>query len=240
MAEQTPHQNTTFPLPAKEGSDGGEHLGHGYLATPESGSGPGVIVIQEWWGLTDHMRDVCDRLAALGFTALAPDLYGGWITHDGDEAGEMMQRLPAEEGARQLAGAVDHLLSLDAVTSATVGAIGFCMGGGFVLALAADQGAKVSAAVPFYGVGQAVPHAYDGVRAAIQGHYAEQDGMFPPEDARAQEEQIRRESGAEVEYFFYDAPHAFHNDENPQGNYRPEEATLAWSRAVEFLQAKVK
>ena len=240
LAGKTPHQNTTFPLPDKDPGQDGDQLGHGYLATPESGSGPGVIVIQEWRGLTDHIRDVCDRLAAEGFTALAPDLYGGWVAHDGDEAGEMMSKLPAEEGARQLAGAVDYLLSLDAVSSETVGTVGFCMGGGFVLALAAQQGDKISAAVPFYGVGQAVPEAYAGVRAAIQGHYAEQDGMFPPEKAREQERQIREESGAEVEYFFYDAPHAFHNDENPQGNYRPEQARLAWSRAVQFLQDKVK
>lgn len=240
MAGKTPHQNTTFTLPEKEGSDGGLNLGHGYLATPETGSGPGVIVIQEWWGLTDHVRDVCDRLAAEGFTALAPDLYGGWVAHDGEEAGEMMQNLPAEAGAHQLAGAVDYLLGLDSVTSKTVGTVGFCMGGGFVLALAAEQGEKVSAAVPFYGVGQAVPDSYAGVQAAVQGHYAELDSMFPPEDARAQEQQIREESGAEVDYHFYDAPHAFHNDENPQGNYRPEEAELAWSRTVQFLKDKVK
>jgi len=232
LAEKTPHQNVTFS------SAGGQ--AHGYLAVPESGQGPGVIVIQEWWGLTDHIRDVADRLAAEGFVALAPDLFGGWITHDGDEAGEMMSKLPEEEGARLLAGAVDYLLSSDKVTSRTVGTIGFCMGGGFVLALAAQQGERISAAVPFYGVGQGVPDSYEGVRAAIQGHYGEQDGFYPVEQARAQEEQIRRESGAEVEFYYYDAPHAFHNDENPMGNYRPEAAKLAWNRAVDFLKARVQ
>ncbi|MGG5753599.1 dienelactone hydrolase family protein [Zafaria sp. Z1313] len=231
MAEKTPHQNTAF--------DSAGTPAHGYLALPESGSGPGVIVIQEWWGLTDHIRDVADRLAAEGFVALAPDLYGGWITHDGDEAAEMMSRLPAEDGARLLAGAVDHLLSLDAVTSETVGAIGFCMGGGFVLALAAQQGPRVSAAVPYYGVGQAVPDSYARLTAAVQGHYAEQDGFYPVEQARAQEEQIRRESGADVEFFYYDAPHAFHNDANPQGNYRPEASRQAWERSLAFLHQHV-
>ena len=85
-----------------------------------------------------------------------------------------------------------------------------------------------------------MPESYASLTAAVQGHYAEQDSMFPPEDARAQEQQIREESGAEVEYFYYDAPHAFHNDENPQGNYRPEDAALAWSRTVGFLQDQVK
>jgi carboxymethylenebutenolidase len=232
LAEKTPHQNVSFA------SAGGE--AHGYLALPESGQGPGVIVIQEWWGLADHIRNVADRLAAEGFVALAPDLYGGWITHDGKEAAKMMSKLPEEEGARLLAGAVDYLLASDAVTSSTVGAIGFCMGGGFVLALAAQQGERIGAAIPFYGVGQAVPDSYTGVRAVVQGHYGEQDSSYPAEKARAQEEQIRRESGAKVEFFYYDAPHAFHNDENPQGNYRPEEAKLAWERSVSCLKANVK
>lgn len=240
MASKTPHQNVSFNLPTKDASRDGDQQGHGYLALPESGQGHGVIVIQEWWGLVDHIKDVCDRLAAEGFVALAPDLFGGWIAHDGDEAGEMMQNLPAEEGARQLAGAVDFLLGRDEVTSETVGAIGFCMGGGFVLALANQQGARVSAAVPFYGVGQGVPGDFSGVEAAVQGHYAERDQMFPVEKAREQEQQIREESGAEVEYFYYDADHAFHNDENPAGNYQEAEAKLAWGRAVSFLKEKVR
>lgn len=232
MAEQTPHQNVTFESAGREA--------HGYLAVPEDGTGPGVIVIQEWWGLTDHIRDIVDRLAALGFVALAPDLFGGRVTHDADEAGQMMSELPAEEGARLLAGATDYLLSREDVTSRTVGAIGFCMGGGFVLALAAQQGDKVSAAVPFYGVGQGVPDEYSKLTAAVQGHYALQDSMYPAEQARAQEEQIRRESGADVVFHFYDADHAFHNDENTAGNYAPEQAKLAWDRAVSFLRAHVK
>ncbi|MGJ9372385.1 dienelactone hydrolase family protein [Nesterenkonia sp. CF4.4] len=238
MSEQTPHQNTTFSLNGN-GTGTGEQTGHGYLALPESGSGPGVIVIQEWWGLTDHIKDVTDRLAAAGFVALAPDLYGGSITHDGDEAGEMMSKLPAEEGARLLAGATDHLLGLDAVTSATAGTIGFCMGGGFVLAMAAQQGDKISAAVPFYGVGQGVPESYTGVTAAVQGHYAEHDESYPVEQAREQEMQIRAESGAEVTYFYYDAGHAFHNDTNAIGTYDPQRAQLAWDRALTFLEEKV-
>lgn len=236
MSEQTPHQNTTFAItPSAEGPS----TGHGYLAVPESGSGPGVIVIQEWWGLTDHIKDIADRLSAAGFVALAPDLYGGRITHDGEEAGEMMSQLPAEKGAQLLAGATDYLLGLDSVTSETVGTIGFCMGGGFVLAMAAQQGDKVSAAVPFYGVGQGIPSSFTGLTAAVQGHYAEQDQNYPVEKAREQEEQIRAESGAEVTYYYYDAGHAFHNDENLIGTYDPEKAQLAWDRAVTFLRDTV-
>ena len=97
-----PAQNTTFP------SNGGQ--AHGYLAIPESGSGPGVIVIQEWWGLTDHIVDIANRLAGEGFVALAPDLFGGKTTHDSGEAGRLMSELPVDKAATDLAGAVDYLL----------------------------------------------------------------------------------------------------------------------------------
>ena len=98
-------QNVTFP------SNGG--TAHGYLAVPESGSGPGVVVIQEWWGLTTHITDVTDRFAAEGFVALAPDLFGGATTHDADEAGRLMSELPVDKAAQDLAGAVDFLLGHD-------------------------------------------------------------------------------------------------------------------------------
>lgn len=225
-------QNVTFA------SNG--HQAHGYLAVPESGSGPGVVVIQEWWGLDDHVADICDRLAAEGFVALAPDLYGGKVTHSSDQAGEWMMALPVEQAAKDLSGAVDYLLAHDAVTSATVGTVGFCMGGGFVLLLAKEKGDQVSAAVPFYGVGPAVPNTYEGLTAAVQGHYAENDGFYPVDQARAQEEQIRTETGAEVEFFYYPAGHAFHNDENKAGNYDAACAEQAWTRTLEFLRDRVR
>jgi carboxymethylenebutenolidase len=101
----------------------------GYLATPESGSGPGVIVLQEWWGLVDHIKDVADRFAAEGFVALAPDLYHGESTTSPDDAGKLMMALKIAETEKDLQGAITHLLNLDACTSDTVGTVGFCMGG---------------------------------------------------------------------------------------------------------------
>ena len=228
---ENPRQNVTFP------SNGSQ--AHGYLATPPSGSGPGVIVIQEWWGLTDHIADVSDRLAAEGFVALAPDLFGGKVAHDADEAMKLLTELPVDRAARDLSGAVDYLLAQESVTSSKVGAIGFCMGGGFVLMLAAQQGDRIGAAVPFYGVGPGVPSTYEGVRASVQGHYAEQDGMYPVDQAKALESQIREEAGVPVEFFYYDAGHAFHNDENKMGTYDEANAKLAWGRAVEFLRAEL-
>jgi carboxymethylenebutenolidase len=147
----------------------------------------------------------------------------------------MMAALPVDRAARDLSGAVDYLLALPATTSDAVGAVGFCMGGGFVLLLAAQQGDRVAAAVPFYGVGPALPDTYRGLAAAVQGHYGLRDASYPPERARALEEQIRREAGVPVEFHYYDAGHAFLNPANRSGSYDPDLAALAWGRTVEFF-----
>jgi carboxymethylenebutenolidase len=229
MTEHGSRQNTTFPSNGRDA--------HGYLALPgDGGSGPGLIVIQEWWGLTDHIAGVCDRFATEGFVALAPDLFGGRTTHDAAEAGELLGSLPVDEAVADLTGAVDFLLGHPSVTTGTVGAVGFCMGGGFVLQLAAQEGARVAAAVPFYGVGPGVPDRYTGLTAAVQGHYAKEDQMYPEASAHALEQQIRDESSAPVvEFFYYDAGHAFHNDEDLMGTYSPADAGTAFDRTVAFL-----
>lgn len=226
--QQNPLQNVTFP------SNGA--TAHGYLALPASGSGPGVVVIQEWWGLTDHVADVANRLAAEGFVALAPDLYGGATTHDPAEADLLMQELPVDRAARELGGAVDYLLGLDAVTSAAVGAVGFCMGGGFVLVLAARQGDKIGAAVPFYGVlGEEYP-SFENLTAPLLGHFGEQDQTAGPEQVRELAARIERESGRRPDFRLYPAGHAFFNDENLLGTYDPEQAARAWEATVAFLR----
>jgi carboxymethylenebutenolidase len=226
---ENPLQNVTFP------SNGG--TAHGYLAVPASGSGPGVVVIQEWWGLTNHIADVTNRLAAEGFVALAPDLYGGSTTHDSEEAGRLMQELPVDQAARDLSGAVDHLLGHEAVTSSKVGAVGFCMGGGFVLVLAAQQGDKIGAAVPFYGVLKEDYPDFSGLSAPLLGHFGQQDDFASPEAVRSLAERIEAESGVKPEFHFYPAGHAFFNDENHLGTYDPGQARIAWNRTLEFLRA---
>jgi len=233
MADVTenPLQNVTFPS--------GGRTAHGYLAVPASGSGPGVVVIQEWWGLTNHIADVTNRLAAEGFVALAPDLYGGSTTHDSDEAGKLMQELPVDQAARDLGGAVDYLLGHESVTSSTVGAVGFCMGGGFVLVLAAQQGDKIGAAVPFYGVLKEEFPSFSGLTAPLLGHFGEQDEMADPDSVRALAQRIESESGVQPEFHLYPAGHAFFNDENHLGTYDPEQAQLAWNRTLEYLRAKL-
>ena len=207
---------------------------------PESGSGPGVVVIQEWWGLTDHIADVANRLAAEGFVALAPDLYGGRTTHDADEAGQLMGELPVQQAATDLGGAVQFLLDHDAVTSETVGAVGFCMGGGFVLVLAAQQPHKVSAAVPFYGVLKEDYPSFGRLTADVQGHFGRDDEMADPSSVARLAERIERESGKRPEIHQYPAGHAFFNDENLIGTYDPDQARLAWGRTLDFLRDTVR
>lgn len=231
MTEPNPRQNVTFA------SNGGQ--AYGYLTKPAGGSGPGLLLIQEWWGLDDHIAEVADRLAGEGFVVLVPDLFGGRVTHDADTAGKMLAELPVEQATKELSGAVDFLLADPDVTSAKLGVIGFCMGGGFVLQLAAQQPDRVSAAVPFYGVGPGVPDQYRTVVAPIQGHYGEQDQFYPVDQAREQERQIRDESQGAVEFFYYPAGHAFHNDKDRLGTYDAQSATLAWNRATSFLKANV-
>ncbi len=125
-----------FPSNGKTGS--------GYLAAPAYGSGPGVIVLQEWWGLVDHIKEVADRFAADGFVALAPDMYHGETTTSPDDAGKLMMALDIARVEKDLRGAIDHLLARDEVTSTHVGTVGFCMGGQLSL-YAACENASVGA-----------------------------------------------------------------------------------------------
>jgi carboxymethylenebutenolidase len=226
-----PIQNVTFP------SNGGS--AHGYLAVPPSGRGPGLIVIQEWWGLTSHISDVTDRFAAEGFVALAPDLFGGTTTHDADEAGRLMGELPVADAARDLAGATDFLLGHEAVTSTKVGAVGFCMGGGFVLVLAAQQGDKIAAAVPFYGVLKEDYPDFSGLTAPLLGHFGAADTYASPAAVAALAARIEAESGVTPQFHTYPAGHAFFNDENNFGTYDKELADLAWRRTLDFLRDKL-
>jgi carboxymethylenebutenolidase len=206
----------------------------GYLATPGGGQGPGVIVIQEWWGLVDHIRDVCDRFAAAGYVALAPDLYHGVTIAEPDEAGKAMMALKMDQAAKDMSGAVDELVRRSG--RAKIGVIGFCMGGGLALVLATQRPDAVAAVVPCYGV-IAWPDAqpdYSRLTAAVQGHYAGNDDFFTPEAAEALGEQLRA-LGKEVEIFIYpDTDHAFFNDTRPEV-YDAEAARAVWDRALAFF-----
>jgi carboxymethylenebutenolidase len=208
----------------------------GYLAAPEGGGGPGLIVIQEWWGLVDHIRDVCDRFAAAGFVALAPDLYHGRTVAEPDEAGKAMMALEMGRAARDMSGAVDEVARRSG--AAGVGVIGFCMGGGLALVLATQRPDAVAAVVACYGVipwPDAQPD-YSAMSAAMLGHYASEDDFFTPAAAEALGEQLRG-LGKEAEIIVYPGTdHAFFNDTRPEV-YNAEAAGLLWDRSLAFFRS---
>jgi len=212
----------------------------GYLAVPDGGRGPGVVVLQEWWGLVPQIKGVCDRLASEGFVALAPDLYHGEMAEhtEMDRAGELMTSLPPDRAARDMSAAIDHLLSLDATTGEAVGVTGFCMGGMLALLIAAREGDRVAAAAPFYGapLGDGAPD-WSGLTAAVEGHLAENDDFFPPEAINALGVELR-EVGRNVVFHVYEGTgHGFANEENPLGTWDEAAATTAWTRTLAFLGA---
>jgi carboxymethylenebutenolidase len=231
MSEQSnPVQNVTFA------SNGDE--AYGYLSLPASGHGPGVIVIQEWWGLTTHMAHIADRLAQEGFVALAPDLYGGTTTHDEGEALQLLLELPVDRAARDLGGAVDYLFSLDEVVGTTVGVVGFCMGGSFALQLAVQEGGRIAAAVAFYPVGY-MPDDYAGLQAPVLVHIADRDAINPPTLAEELNQKISAGGRVTPEIDHYPAGHAFLNEEDLLGTFDAEQARIAWNRTVAFLGARL-
>ena len=206
----------------------------GYLSVPESGSGPGVVVIQEWWGLVPHIKDVAERFAAAGFVALAPDLYHGDVARSPDEAGKMMMALNIAQTEKDLRGAIQYLLSHEATEGTRVGTVGFCMGGALSL-YAASKNEQVGACVVFYGIHPKVEPDLDNLRAPVLGIFAERDKSVPPAAARELEAKLK-EHGKQAEMHIYPGTdHAFFNDTRPEV-YDAEAAADAWRRTLEFFR----
>lgn len=206
----------------------------GYLAVPAA-RGPALIVIQEWWGLVAHIKAVADRFAAAGFTALAPDLYRGKATSSPDEAGRLMMALDIARAGRDLAGAVDYLLAQPSVSTKTVGALGFCMGGQLALA-AGCTSPKVGAVIDFYGVHPAVKLDFARLSAPVLGLFGERDAFVTPEVARKLAADVRA-AGKRFELVIYPGcDHAFFNDSRPDV-YQREAAEDAWRKSLDFLRA---
>ena len=212
--------------------------GNGYLAVPAPPSGPGVIVLQEWWGLVDHIKAVADRFAAEGFVALAPDLYHGESATSPDDAGKLMMALDIGRVEKDLRGAIDYLLTRDEVTSARVGTVGFCMGGQLSL-YAACENASVGACIVFYGIHPNVTPNLSTLEAPVLGFFAEKDDHVPPASARQLETDLTAAGKTTDFTIFEGAEHAFFNDSRPEV-YHAAYAATCWSRTLAFCREYVR
>ena len=201
----------------------------GYLANSGRGDAPGLVVIQEWWGLSEQIKAMVDRFALAGFDALAPDLYRGKVVpyHDTDAAGAEMSTLDfADLTSQNVRGAAQYLQR----NGARVGIAGFCMGGA-VTVIGAAHVPELNAAVTFYGLPDAVKPA--DVRIPLQGHFANRDDWCAPKVVDAFEAGLKA-AGKSFEFFRYDADHAFANEQRLAVHDR-HAAELAWGRATDFL-----
>ena len=222
---------------------------NGYLAEPaqpssasERKSGaPGMVVIQEWWGLNDQIKGVADKLAKAGYRALVPDLYRGKIALAANEAEHLMNNLDFGDAAGQdVRGAVQHLKSSG---SAKAGVTGFCMGGALTL-LSAVNVPETDAAVAWYGFPPLEYVDASKIRAPLLGHYAIDDAAFPIAKVDELEKKLRG-AGVKFEFHRYKAKHAFANEEASSKKlamleYNPQAAELAWKRTMEFLDKSLK
>jgi len=219
-------QVITFKRP-----DGGEC--GGYLASPAgSDKVPGVVVIQEWWGLNDQIKGVAERFAALGYRALVPDLYKGKVTVDAAEASHLMTNLNFADAATDVRGAVQRLKQ----TSARAGVVGFCMGGALTV-LAAMYAPETDACSSWYGFPPDEAGDVRTIRKPLQLHFAEEDGFFTGDKAKALVAKLR-EGNAPFESYWYKAGHAFFNQSG--ANYNAECGQSAWERTTEFFAQHLK
>jgi carboxymethylenebutenolidase len=229
-----PGQMVKFP------ANGG--TAEGYLATPSSGKGPGVIVIQEWWGLTEQVKGVADMFAREGFVALSPDFYHGKAAKIGepDTAQKlMMEFFQSNTAAKDAKGAAEYLAKHQAVTSKKVGAIGFCMGGFLAILVGSVAPDRVAVVVDCYGVGQRVPDLGPMRGVPMLGIFGGKDGSANAE-AIAALEKAAKESGVPfTKHVYPDADHAFLNDQR-KDVFRAADAKDAWSKILPFLKSNVR
>ncbi len=208
----------------------------GFYAEPADGIGdPGIVVIQEWWGVNDQIRGVARRLAEAGYRALVPDLYRGKMCVDAKEAEHLMNGLDFGDAASQdIRGAAAYLKA----TKSKVGIIGFCMGGALTL-LSASQVPEANAAVTWYGFPPLDCIDAAQIKIPIQGHFSMHDAFFPIKQVELLEQKLRS-AHVRFEFFKYDAQHAFGNEtlENPAipAKHDPSAAALAWERSLNFYK----
>ncbi len=205
---------------------------HGYLANAARGNAPGVVVIQEWWGLQDQIKGMCDRFALAGFDALAPDLYQGVVVpyHDTDAANKQMTSLDFMDATTQtVRGAVQYL----ARNGAKVGLTGFCMGGAVTI-IGATKIPELAAGVVFYGIPPEAAAKPADVRIPLQAHFANKDDWCTPQTVDAFETAMKA-AAKPLEIYRYDVDHGFANEQRMAVHDRVS-SELAWGRATAFFQ----
>jgi carboxymethylenebutenolidase len=208
----------------------------GYLSTPAAGRGPGVLVIQEWWGLVRQIKSVCDRLAAEGFTALAPDMYHGKSADEPDAAGKLFMALNIAQAEKDLRGAAKALAAHS--STARLGAVGFCMGGQLAL-FAATLNPSIGATANFYGIHPNVKPDYAKLAGPVLGLYAEKDSFVTPQVAREVDKAIKAAGKASEIHIYPGVDHAFFNEERPDV-YNKAAADDAWRRMLTFFRQHLK
>jgi carboxymethylenebutenolidase len=207
-----------------------------YLATPAQGKGPGVLVLQEWWGLVGHIKNVCDRFAGEGFSALAPDLYHGKTASEPDEAGKLFMALNIGQAEKDLRGASAFLAGHS--STAKIGAVGFCMGGQLAL-FAATLDPTVGACVNFYGIHPNVKPAYARLSGPVLGLFAEKDEFVNPSVARQVDGDIKSAGKQSETHIYPGVDHAFFNDERADV-YNKAAAEDAWKRTLAHFRAHLR
>ncbi len=217
----------------------GDETVSGYLVLPEgAGRHPAVLVIHEWWGLNDWVKEQAQSYASQGYVALAVDLYRGKAASTPDEAHILMRGLPDDRGLRDLEAAYTYLSTRADVDAGKIGSIGWCMGGGWSIKLAVDQ-PKLAAVVVNYGSLPTDPASIAKIHAPVLGNFGADDQGIPPKDVKAFEAALKAD-GKNPDVKIYDgAGHGFENPNNKQG-YRPEAAADAGKRISAFFQKYLK
>ena len=228
----TAEESVTFPS--------GSEKGMGLLVTPAAkGPAPAVIVIQEWWGLDNWVKDQARALAGEGYVALAVDLYRGKVTSNPDEAHQLMNGLPPDQAMRDLKGAFAYLQGRADVKKNRIGVIGWCMGGRYSLALATEE-PGLAAVVAYYGAPPTDSAAIGRIKAPILGNYGALDKGPSPDQVKAFEAAMKT-AGKPIDVKIYEgAPHAFANPNNPWKGYREAAARDAWARTTTFFAKHLK
>ncbi len=210
--------------------------GSGYLALPKHGTGPAIIVIQEWWGLVGHITDVVDRCADAGFVAFAPDLYHGHHAAEPDVAKKLMMELDLNKAGNEIINAAHYLLSLPETNSPTVATLGFCMGGSLAM-WSGTLDPIIDRTVGFYPGSSWERHAphwpnFRGKRALI--HCAESDGTSQAPGIQEALKEITKAGGTVTVFDYPGTHHAFFNNDRPEV-YNESAAKLSWQRTLDFL-----